>query len=60
VTKTPLWRWFEAMKQGYSTLTDQHHRRSDMCEDGAPVKTSLFTHVKEVRESKRDIIFVCP
>lgn len=48
--KAPLWQWCEPMKQEYSTLTDQHHRRSNTCKNSAPVKPTLFTPIKEVRE----------
>ncbi len=57
VTKTPLWRWCEPMKQGYSTLTDQHRRTSNTCRNGDPLKPTLFTPIKEVREPKKDLIF---
>lgn len=44
-------------KQGYSTLTDQHRRRSNTCKNGDPVKPTLFTQEKEVREPNKVLIF---
>lgn len=51
--KTSLWYWCEPMKQGYSTLTDQHCRRSTKCKNSDPVKPTLFMYKKEVREPKK-------
>lgn len=56
--KTSLWYWCEPMKQGYSTLTDQHCRRSNTCKNSDPVKPTLFTHKKEVREPKKSASFL--
>lgn len=53
VTKTPLWPWYEPMKQGYSTVTDRHGGGSNMCEDGASVKPTALTHKGGQRATKK-------